>query len=255
MMDPIPVTKTLQGVVAVVLVDLKSSQSAWGWMRMVRGPSALHHEGLLFAKVMGSGHEGGFSLRPSATHQGLLCLFDCVTHAQKFFSSDWVSEYRAHSREFCQGLLAIQSNRGTWDGMTWDNTPVQALEGLYPSHEEGGPMAALTRASIKFSKAMTFWRYAPPAQEALHTAQGCELAMGLGEAPMVRQCTLSIWESVEAMNRYARQGPHMKAIQAAWRHEFFSESMFIRMRLLELQGTWKDKVLHHSASVLAGAAA
>lgn len=255
MMDTTPVTHALKGVVAVVLVDLKSSQSAWGWMRMVRGPSALQHEGLLFAKVMGSGHQGGFSLRPSATHQGLLCLFDCVSHAQQFFKSEWVKEYRAHSREFCQGLLAITSNKGTWDGVAWDNTPREALEQQYALHDEAAPMAALTRASIKLSKAMAFWRYAPPAQEALQTAQGCELAMGLGEAPMVRQCTLSIWESVEAMNQYARQGPHMKAIQAAWRHDFFSESMFIRMRLLELQGIWKDKALHHNSSLMAGVGA
>lgn len=254
MNDPTTATPVLQGVVAMVLVDLKSAQSPWGWMRVVRGSSALHHEGLLFSKVMGSGHDGGFSLRPSATHQGLLCLFDCVNNAEQFFNSDWVKEYREHSREFCQGLLAITDARGSWDGQAWGLTPPDALQDRYPDHVEGEPMAALTRASIKFSKAVTFWRYAPPAQDSLLQADGCQLAMGLGEAPMVRQCTMSVWRDNKAMDAYARQGAHQKAIQAAYRHDFFSESMFIRMRLLELHGLWKGQTLKHSSAQTQGVA-
>lgn len=254
MNDLTTATPALLGVVAMVLVDLHSAQSPWGWMRMVRGPGALHHEGLLFSKVMGSGHEGGFSLRPSATHQGLLCLFDCVSNAAQFFESTWVKDYKAHSREFCHGLLAITDSRGSWDGQTWGVTPKEALQDLYPEVVEGEPMAALTRASIKFSKAVTFWRYAPPAQESLMHADGCQLAMGLGEAPMVRQCTMSVWRDTQAMDAYARQGAHQKAIQAAYRHDFFSESMFIRMRLLELHGLWKGQTLQHSSALRLGVA-
>lgn len=233
----------------MVLVDLKSAQSPWGWMRMVKGTAALHHEGLLFSKVMGSGHDGGFSLRPSATHQGLLCLFDCVSNATQFFKSDWVAQYREHSREFCHGLMAITDARGSWDGLPWGLTPMEALEHQYPNARQGEPVAALTRASIKFSKTVAFWRHAPPAQASLQEADGCELAMGLGEAPMVRQCTMSVWRDHSAMADYARQGAHQKAIQAAYRHDFFSESMFIRMRLLELHGSWKGKTLSHSSAL------
>ena len=61
-------TATLSGVVVVLLVDFLRQHRAWGWMRMVQGPSALKNTpGLLFAKVMGSGHDGGFGLRPSAS--------------------------------------------------------------------------------------------------------------------------------------------------------------------------------------------
>jgi spheroidene monooxygenase len=78
--------------------------------------------------------------------------------------------------------------------------------------------------------------------------------MGLGEAPMVRQCTMSVWRDTAAMNEYARQGAHQKAIQAAYRHDFFSESMFIRMRLLELHGLWKGQTLQHSSDQAQGVA-
>eukprot|EP01036_Dinobryon_divergens_P045378 gene45378-60620_t len=62
--------------------------------------------------------------------------------------------------------------------------------------------------------------------------------MGLGEAPLVRQCTFSLWKDTSSMLDYAHQGAHQAAIEAAYRHSYFSESMFVRMRLLEQQGHW-----------------
>ena len=68
---------TLSGVVVVVLVNYLREHQAWGWMRLVQGPSSMKEApGLVFAKVMGSGHGGGFSIRPSASHQGLIVMFD-----------------------------------------------------------------------------------------------------------------------------------------------------------------------------------
>jgi hypothetical protein len=37
---------------------------------------------------------------------------------------------------------------------------------------------------------------------------------------------------------YAHTGAHQQAIQAAYKNDFFSESMFMRMRLLRSIGEW-----------------
>jgi len=63
--------------------------------------------------------------------------------------------------------------------------------------------------------------------------------MGLGEAPLVRQCTFSVWRDTQSMLNYAQGGAHRTAIQAAYKHTFFSESMFVRMRVLSMAGVWK----------------
>jgi heme-degrading monooxygenase HmoA len=68
-----------------------------------------------------------------------------------------------------------------------------------------------------------------------------QLAVGLGEAPFLRQATFSIWDSVADMNAYARSGSHLEAIQAAQQHGYFSESMFARFVLLRVQGQWRGK--------------
>lgn len=233
---------TLSGVVAVVLVNYLREHQGWGWMRLAQGPGALKETpGLCFAKVMGSGHGGGFGLRPSASHQGLIAVFDHAGQADAFLRGPHVQAMRERAGQHWTGLLEVVSARGQWDGQAWGTTPASQLGDWThdtPPDPDPRPLGVLTRASIRPAKAMAFWRNAPPAQNAMQRAEGCTLAMGLGEAPLVRQCTFSLWRDTQAMNAYARQGPHQTAIEAAYRHQYFSESLFVRMRLLQQQGAW-----------------
>lgn len=229
----------LSGVVVVVLADFLRQHQGWGWLRLVAGGSAYKDvPGLTTVKVMGSGHGGGFSLRPSATHQGLICTFTHLDLAQKFLDSTWMQAYRERARELWCGVLSVQSARGHWDKQAWLSTSAEALAG---QSEHQGPVAVLTRASIVPTKAMAFWRYAPAAQAGLGQSAGCLLSMGLGEAPLVRQCTFSLWQDTLSMLQYARQGAHQVASAAAYKHQFFSESLFVRMQVLEMAGVWKGQ--------------
>ena len=222
-------------VVVLLLADITPSSRLWGWTRIVKGPQALQDiPGLLFSKVLGSGYEGGFGLRPSPSRQGLFGLFDSLASAQAFIaSSSVIQTYQERSDEFCWALLKTWSCRGSWDGQSLSVCAAQPIR---------GPVAALTRASIKLAKAPAFWKHAPPSQNALADAKGCQLAVGLGEAPFVRQATFSIWDSVSDMNAYARSGSHLEAIQAAAENDYFSESMFARFVPLQVQGQWQGKV-------------
>ncbi len=229
----------LSGVVVVLLVDFLRQHQGWGWLRLVAGATPYKEvPGLTMLKVMGSGHGGGFSLRPSATHQGLICTFSHLDLALKFLDSPWVQAYRDRAREFWMGVLTVQSARGHWDKQAWQATSPEALGA---QAEAKGPFAVLTRASIVPTKAMAFWRHAPAAQAELSTSPGCLLAMGLGEAPLVRQCTFSLWQDTAAMLNYAHQGAHQTASAAAYRHQFFSESLFVRMQVMQMAGTWQGE--------------
>ncbi len=248
-----PVTMAVSGVVVVLLVDFLRAHQGWGWMRLVQGAAAFKDTpGLLFTKVMGSGHEGGFVLRPSPTHQGLVCMFENAEQADQFIDSAAVKAYAERAKSIFVSALAVTSARGSWDGRAWDATPPERLGKYLDMDTQAAGMAALTRASIRPAKAVAFWRYAPAAQDDLKNAPGCELAMGLGEAPLVRQCTFSVWKDTPSMVDYAHTGAHQQAIAAAYKNDFFSESMFVRMRVLRRQGQWSgvmsdataDGVLH-----------
>ena len=218
----------------LLLVEYAPWARAWGWMRLVLQQWPLRHEtGLRFGKVLGSGHEGGFGLRPSGTRQGLFLAFDDEASARRFIAqSPVVDAYRRHARECCVALLRATSSKGSWSGAA-----LQPSGSVAP----GLPMAALTRASIRPSKLAAFWRHSPPSEASLAAAPGCTLAVGLGEAPLLRQCTFSVWESAAAMEAYARSGAHLQAIRSAYAGDFFSEAMFVRFALLELSGTWMGR--------------
>lgn len=221
-------------VVVIVLIDVNADSRLWGFARFVIGRfSLLGIPGLRFLKILGSGADGGFGLKPSPSRQGLFCGFDTEADADAFIqSSTVVAQYRAHAREFLIAKLSAYSSKGSWSGRTIDVTVTP------PS---SGPIAALTRASIRPMKARRFWRHAPPAEDSLGQAKGCLLAVGLGEAPIFRQATFSVWESLDAMNAYARTGAHLEAIKASLSGGHFSESMFVRFQPQMIQGTWKGQ--------------
>jgi quinol monooxygenase YgiN len=232
-------THALSGVIVILLLDYMTAHRAWGWLRLAQGPAALKGTpGLLFSKVMGSGYNGGFSLRPSGSHQGLLCAFSSQAEAEAFMDGPHIAACQERAKAHWLGLMSVTSVRGAWDQQAWTATPAAALKQPVASD---GHFAALTRASIRPAKAMSFWRHAPASQASLDKAPGCLLAMGLGEAPLIRQCTFSVWRDTESMVDYAHQGAHQQAIQAAYKQDFFSESLFVRMRILRMHGHWQGR--------------
>jgi spheroidene monooxygenase len=223
-------------VCVLVLADIAPRWRAWGWSRIAEGGWPLRRvPGLVFAKALGSGHEGGFGLRPSASHQGLFATFANEEAAAAFADrSALVARYRERSDEFALLTLRATSSRGAWGGHT-------ILATRPPS--DAGPVAALTRASIRPLKALRFWRHSPPSERSLLQASGCQLAVGLGEAPVLRQATFSVWDSQGAMDAYARSGAHLQAIRAAAEGDFFSETLFARFTVLNRQGRWRGRPL------------
>ena len=218
----------------LLLVDIAAEARVWGYSRYVIGRFSMWGvPGLRFFKILGSGHEGGFGMRPSGSRQGLFCVFDDDTAADVFLdSAPVVAAYRARAREYFAVKLRAFSSRGSWAGV---GLPLSAQA------PAAGPIAALTRASIRPAVAWSFWNKAPPAERALERAQGCLLAAGLGEAPVLRQATFSLWDSVQCMDAYARSGAHLEAIKAAHQHRYFSESMFVRFVPDGLRGVWKGR--------------
>jgi hypothetical protein len=99
-------------------------------------------------------------------------------------------------------------------------------------------MASLTRASIRVRSAARFWRHAPPSEVSLRSVAGCLVSAGLGEMPLLRQATFTIWENEAAMEGYARSGAHLAAIRDAHGEGYFSESLFARFVPYAMSGTW-----------------
>jgi heme-degrading monooxygenase HmoA len=230
---------TCEQTTLVVLIRYAPAKRWWGASRLVIGPRAWRNlPGLQFVKVLGSGHDAGFGVRPSLLHQGLFMVFDSAASAHHCLAQDSrFATLRANTDEMLTCLLQAHSVRGRWSGTSFESVSRSNPRDGMPDSVE----VSITRASIRPTQAAQFWRRAPAAQQSLESAPGCLVAAGLGEAPLLRQMTFSIWRNAQAMHDFARSGAHQTAIEAAYAKHYFSESMFARYRLMDISGSWRGQ--------------
>lgn len=222
--------------ITLSLLTLKpdANVARWAFAQMATAPRQLRRvAGLRFFQLLGSGADNGFGFWPNLRRYGLLATWDSPEAAAAFFNSHPVwAAYQQRSAELWTATLAPLQAHGTWDGTKPFGEP--APGGGRPE----GPVAALTRASIRLRRAVRFWQFVEPTSRALGGAEGLRLAIGLGELPLVRQATFSVWESVQAMQQYAyRDVRHREVIQLTRREGWYSEELFARFQVLASTGT------------------
>ncbi|RPD45963.1 spheroidene monooxygenase [Hymenobacter sediminis] len=193
--------------------------------------------GLQFQKLLGSG-AGGFGALPNLRRYGFMAVWESEAAAARFFTEHplW-QQYQQRTSEIWTAELAPLKSHGLWDGVNPFAYPTEAVEAA-------GPVAVLTRASIRWQKTPRFWRYVAPTSATVAHAPGVQAAIGLGELPVVRQATFSLWESQQAMQDYAyRSEKHKQVIKLTRQENWYGEELFARFRVVRTEGTWDGRVL------------
>src|SRR5258706_9314946 len=103
--------------------------------------------------------------------------------------------------------------------------------------EPDGLALALTRARLRPSRAIGFWRSIGPVAADLRTARGLLAAFGIGEAPIGWQGTVSLWRTSGDLVEFAYRGPaHRAAITATAVRRWYAEELFARFAVLAVAG-------------------
>ena len=182
-----------------------------------------------FHKSLGTGK--GETFTPSdanALQWGLIAL---VNDIEKFDTSFVVKRWRRISKSEFRAVLEPISSHGQWAG----KEPFVAT-----AKDWDGQVAAITRARIKWSQNVRFWRSVPPVTISLKSAPGLVAAIGIGEAPIGLQGTFSLWESAAAIRDFAYKGAaHQKAIADTSAYKWYSEELFARFAVHEVRGSIK----------------
>ena len=104
---------------------------------------------------------------------------------------------------------------------------------------ETGPLAALTRATIKPRILRRFWSRVPDISDVIGNDPNVLFKIGIGEVPWLHQITFSIWPDTASMAAFARRdGPHARAIKAVRDGQWFREELYARFRIAGESGTW-----------------
>lgn len=234
--DPRPVTLHLWGVTG------RHVPAALLHMAVDR-PALRRCPGLRFAKLLGTGHGRTFTPRDADPRRwGLLAVWDDDAAADAFAEGPVVRRWRRIAEEQWAARLRPLSARGRWSRREPFGRP--------EPQPWDGPVAVITRARLALGRSRAFWRAVPPVSGDLHRAPGLRLALGIGEAPVGLQGTLSVWDSPGALAEFAYgRAAHADVVRRTPEVGWYAEELFARFALLSATGTVRGRDPMASPSV------
>ncbi|WP_158828253.1 DUF3291 domain-containing protein [Mucilaginibacter lacusdianchii] len=199
-------------------------------MAMHRLPLALQ-KGCTFWKLLGCGRRGSFDLTPDWQQWGLLACWDTREDFDHFYKTSFIAGWWKKLTTESWTILAepLQAH-GLWDGKEPFGKP--------DKQAYTGPVAVLTRATIHLNSLKNFWSHVDEAATNMASSHGFITSVGIGEAPVYRQATFSVWESVDDVKAFAyRSREHAEVIKKTRSENWYSEELFARFKPIAAWGT------------------
>ncbi|MBC7568167.1 MAG: DUF3291 domain-containing protein [Spirosoma sp.] len=207
----------------------------------------IRAEGLRFSKLMGSGID--FGLIPDLSTYVHLGVWDDMASADAFIDTEAYQQL-ANGTEHVQKLfLSPLKAHGLWDGqnpfpVTSEQLSVTNSTKQQPQNrpddrtqlitDNCSLVAVLTRATIRPRALPDFWRHVPQARQRLRDhADDLLFGIGVGEVPLMQQCTVSVWRDAAAVDQYAyKQSGHREVVRLTRQRQWYSEELFARFAVL-----------------------
>jgi hypothetical protein len=176
--------------------------------------------GVRFAKFLGTGT--GLSFGPGDADLTRYAALTVSDDPVEFPGWDRLAARRARVD------LEPLSSRGTWSGRTPFAPTGRRADGM---------VLALTRARLRPTRAVTFWRAIPPVARELAAAPGLLARFGIGEAPVGWQGTVSVWRDAADLTSFAyRQPEHRAVIARTPADRWYAEELFARFAVRGISG-------------------
>ncbi|MEJ7780433.1 MAG: DUF3291 domain-containing protein [Daejeonella sp.] len=200
-------------------------------MAIHRIPLALNRK-CTFWKLMGCGKNGTFDLYPDWRQWALVATWDSQQDFDSFNNNSFIQKWwKLFTLEKWTALCEPLSSHGKWD----DEEPFKSPD---TSLDYNGPIAVLTRATIRLPKLLRFWKNVASVADLMAGSPGYITSIGIGEAPFIRQATFSVWDSTENMKAFAYGSKeHIEVIRKTRQDNWYSEELFARFRILSSSGT------------------
>ncbi len=188
--------------------------------------------GLRFWRLLGTGRGRDTGPGADLRRTALFAVWDDVGSLDRYLDS--VSG-REVEESYVVQLLAI-GGHGTWNGF-------DVLGGLGvatpPGLSESSPVAVVTRARVRARHWRTFAAASREVSAELATADGLLAVCGIGEAPLGRQATFSLWRDAAAARSFATGAArHVDAVRRTRAEGWYGEELFATFRPVGATGTW-----------------
>ncbi|MFK7920138.1 MAG: spheroidene monooxygenase [Ilumatobacter sp.] len=190
--------------------------------------------GLRFWRLLGTGSGNdtgpGADLRRSA----VFAVWDSEADLDRFVADHSIPRRWAGAAESWHVRLRSLGGHGQWRG-------IDPLDGVIKG-DRSGAVAIITRADVRRSAGRAFSDASREVDTELHSADGLIDVVGIGEAPVGRLATFSLWESMAAVRAFAYSMPrHREVIEQTRDGDWYSEEMFARFEPYGSTGEWNGR--------------
>ncbi|MFK8025589.1 MAG: spheroidene monooxygenase [Ilumatobacter sp.] len=190
--------------------------------------------GLTFWRLLGTGRADDTGPGADLARTALFAVWDDEQDLDRFLAHHRIARRWEGADESWHVRLRKLGGHGRWRG-------VDPLEGMEEG-ERGGPIAIVTRADVRRTAGRAFANAAREVDAELHTADGLIGVVGIGEAPIGRLATFSLWESMGAAKKFAYSMPRHEQVIAQTRDgDWYSEEMFARFEPFGARGSWNGR--------------
>lgn len=188
--------------------------------------------GLRFGRLLGTGRGRTMTTSADLRRWAVFATWDDVDALHRFLDRPLDGRWGDAVEQYDVTLDPLGAH-GTWGG----EDPLAG--GAATGSGAEGPIAVLTRATVRATSLRTFLRAVPPVDAVLDDTDGLLAAVGIGEVPVGRQATFSLWRDAEAIQAFAyRDRTHAEVVERTRSEDWYGEEWFARFRPVDRSGTW-----------------
>lgn len=186
--------------------------------------------GSRFGKLLGTGRGRTMTTSADLSRWAVFATWDDEASLERFRDDGFGGRWHDAVERYDVAMRPLGAH-GTWGG-------VDPLAGM-DADDDDGPVAVLTRATVRPRRLRAFLRAVPAVDAVLDDADGLLAAVGIGEVPVGRQATFSLWSGTAAVQSFAYAGrEHAEVVERTRSEDWYGEEWFARFRPIATSGTW-----------------